>query len=240
MRTPLLTAFFMLGFLLNINAKSFDLSIHISSVYGGKDVKGVSVVGIIEKGNVEIKGITDENGTVYFKGLKAKEIHFTATDPSGIYRARMFKVLRKKSGNVSLDISLRFTEEKEKQLVQSKKKVHNSNSADSLEMASECDTTKISLAEYPGGHQAMFSFIVKNLDYPSKAIEDGVMGKVYVQFVIEKDGSVSNIDVIRGLSPEMDEEAIRIVALMPNWIPQKCDGIPVRTKWMLPFNFSME
>ena len=107
-------------------------------------------------------------------------------------------------------------------------------------MATACDTTKISLAEYPGGLKAMFSFIFKNMDYPSKALEDGVRGKVYVRFVIEKDGSVSNIEVMRGVSPELDEEAIRIVAYMPKWKPQMCDGVPVRTEWMLPFHFAME
>ena len=93
--------------------------------------------------------------------------------------------------------------------------------------------------EYPGGMQAMFGFIQKNVKYPESAKEKGIEGKVYVQFVVEKDGSLSSFKVARGVSDDIDAEAIRVVKAMPKWTPGMQDGKPVRVQFMLPFVFKL-
>ena len=95
------------------------------------------------------------------------------------------------------------------------------------------------MPEYPGGANAMFDFISKNVKYPESAKEAGVEGKVYVQFVVEKDGSLSSFQVIRGVSDELDAEAIRVSKMMPKWTPGMNEGKPVRVQFTLPFNFKL-
>jgi len=74
---------------------------------------------------------------------------------------------------------------------------------------------------FPGGYGAMRRFIAENLVYPEQAIKDTVEGVVYIQFVVEKDGSLSNFSVIRGIGEACDQEAIRIIRMMPKWNPGK-------------------
>ena len=95
------------------------------------------------------------------------------------------------------------------------------------------------MPEFPGGTNAMFDFIRKNVKYPESAKEKGIEGRVYVNFVIDKDGSISDIKVLRGLCKEIDEEAVRVVKAMPKWNPGMQDGEPVRVQYMLPFYFKI-
>ena len=93
------------------------------------------------------------------------------------------------------------------------------------------------MPEYPGGMNAMFEFIQKNVKYPESAKEKGIEGKVYVQFVVEKDGSLSSFNIARGVCEEIDAEAIRVLKMMPKWKPGTENGKPVRVQYMMPFNF---
>jgi TonB family protein len=83
-------------------------------------------------------------------------------------------------------------------------------------------------------------FIMKNLRYPEYALEHDIMGKVYMKFVVEKDGTVSNVQVVRGVSACLDKESIKVVSLFPKWIPGEKDGVPVRSFFMLPINYYVE
>jgi protein TonB len=94
-------------------------------------------------------------------------------------------------------------------------------------------------ASFPGGEEAMAAFIKKNIKYPEMSIQMGDQGKVYVRFVVEKDGSITNISVARGVTPELDKEAIRVVGLMPGWAPGKQRGRPVRTNVVVPIVFKL-
>lgn len=94
-------------------------------------------------------------------------------------------------------------------------------------------------ASFPGGMHAMYSWIASNVIYPAFALEKNIEGKVYVSFVIETDGSPSNIKIVRGVHPTLDVEAIRLVKTMPNWNPGKNNGKPVRVRVNLPINFKL-
>jgi len=83
-------------------------------------------------------------------------------------------------------------------------------------------------------------FLMKNLRYPEYALEHDIMGKVYMKFVVEKDGTISNVQVIRGVSPCLDKESIKVVSLFPKWVPGEKDGVPVRSFFMLPINYDVE
>jgi len=94
------------------------------------------------------------------------------------------------------------------------------------------------MPEYPGGSDAMFKFLYKNAVYPPLAKEKKISGKVFVQFVVEKDGKISNIKVIRGIGGGCDEEAMRVISLMPAWKPGTQNGKPVPVYFTLPIIFS--
>ena len=95
------------------------------------------------------------------------------------------------------------------------------------------------LPEYPGGTAAMFEFIQKNVKYPESAKEKGLEGRVFIQFVVEKDGSLSSFQVLRGVSDDIDAEAIRVLKAMPKWKPGMNNGEPVRVQYTMPFKFQL-
>lgn len=93
---------------------------------------------------------------------------------------------------------------------------------------------------FPGGEAAMMAYIKKNLKYPAFASENGIQGRVVLSFVVEKDGSISNIEVMRSPAEELTQEAIRIVKSMPKWRPGKLKGEKVRVKYVLPITFRLQ
>ena len=96
------------------------------------------------------------------------------------------------------------------------------------------------MPEFPGGEEAIREFVAKNIQYPQKAIDAGAYGRVFVGFVIEPDGSVSNVTLLRGIGFGCDEEAMRVVKMMPKWKPGMQKGEAVRVSYMIPINFKLE
>jgi protein TonB len=93
------------------------------------------------------------------------------------------------------------------------------------------------MPEFPGGNPALLSFLSKSINYPAIASENDISGKVTVNFIVNKDGSVSDVRIIRGVDPALDQEAIRVVYCMPRWNPGKQGGKPVRVSFSVPINF---
>ena len=95
------------------------------------------------------------------------------------------------------------------------------------------------MPEYPGGMQAMIAFLQTNMKYPEDAAKQKVEGRVMVQFIVETDGSISDVHVAKQVFPSLDAEAIRVVQAMPKWTPGKEKGNVVRVKYNLPIVFRM-
>jgi TonB family C-terminal domain len=96
------------------------------------------------------------------------------------------------------------------------------------------------MPSFPGGQTAMMKFLAKNTQYPKEAAEKGIQGTVFVQFIVEKDGSIKEIKVIRGKHPLLDAEAVRVAKLMPKWIPGKQKGKPARVAFTMPVKFVLQ
>ena len=96
------------------------------------------------------------------------------------------------------------------------------------------------MPSFPGGEAKLMEFVGKNIKYPQIARETGIQGRVCVNFVVEPDGSVSNVSVLRGIGGGCDEEAMRVVKSMPKWKPGKQRGKAVRVQYMLPVNFRLQ
>ena len=97
------------------------------------------------------------------------------------------------------------------------------------------------LPEYPGGEEARMKFLKENLIYPQEAKEKKIAGRVFVSFIVETDGSLSNFEVVRGVHPLLDAEALRVAKLMPNnWTSGKQRGKAVRTQFQIPITFTLD
>ncbi|MEN8225218.1 MAG: energy transducer TonB, partial [Bacteroidota bacterium] len=86
----------------------------------------------------------------------------------------------------------------------------------------------------------LYAYLGNNIKYPVMAKESGIQGKVYVTFVVETDGSITDVKVLRGIGGGCDEEAIRVVSTMPKWKPGKQRGKPVRVQYNLPVRFTLQ
>lgn len=90
------------------------------------------------------------------------------------------------------------------------------------------------------GMKSFYTYLSKNLNYPQKAIRNNIEGKVYVQFVVNTDGSLTDLKVLKGISPECNQEAMRVLANAPNWKPGKQRGRAVRVQMSMPIVFSLQ
>lgn len=96
------------------------------------------------------------------------------------------------------------------------------------------------MPSFPGGMSALMKYLADNVKYPVDAQENGLQGRVVVSFVVERDGSITNVQAVRSVYPSLDSEAIRVVEAMPRWKPGKLNGLPVRVKYNVPVTFSFQ
>ncbi len=109
---------------------------------------------------------------------------------------------------------------------------------------SQQDSVSIKLYDagpsFPGGQDSLQKFMSSTVQYPAIERENGISGKVHMQFVVEADGSLTEITVLHSVSGGLDQEAIRAIKMMPHWIPATLNGVPVRTRVNFPVNFALQ
>jgi protein TonB len=104
----------------------------------------------------------------------------------------------------------------------------------------EIFTVVESMPEFPGGTGELYKYLGKSIKYPPLAKESGIQGRVFVNFVVEPNGSISNVKILRGIGGGCDEEAMRVVKSMPSWKPGKQRGKAVRVSYNLPIKFTLQ
>jgi protein TonB len=95
------------------------------------------------------------------------------------------------------------------------------------------------LPVFPGGFQAFYKYLAQNIHYPASAVKDHIQGKVYVTFVVEKDGSLTDMKIMKSVSADIDAEAIRVLNSSPQWNPGSQNGRPVRVQFTVPIDFTL-
>ena len=95
------------------------------------------------------------------------------------------------------------------------------------------------MPQYPGGQIAMLKYLMENIKYPEQAMKKGIQGRVAVSFIVEKDGSISNVRPVHSVNSLLDKEAVRVVKSMPKWSPGKQNGKPVRVRFNVPVMFKL-
>ncbi len=117
----------------------------------------------------------------------------------------------------------------------------HSNLADSTKLLQEKGFTLVEqMPQFPGGEKAMMDFLSRNINYPQRAMENGIQGKVVVQFVVTKNGTIGEVKVIRSIDPDLDKEAIRLCKSLPKFIPGKMNGQPVNVWYTMPITFKLQ
>jgi TonB family protein len=115
----------------------------------------------------------------------------------------------------------------------------------SVEMQSAGDNDKVfdvveEMPQFPGGQAKLLEYLLKSVRYPAEAEKAGLQGRVVVTFVVEKDGSITNVEVRKGIAPSLDAEALRVINAMPNWTSGKQGGKPVCVKYAVPVSFRLQ
>jgi protein TonB len=93
---------------------------------------------------------------------------------------------------------------------------------------------------FPGGEAAMYEYISRKIVYPALARENGITGRVFMNFIVDKDGNIKDVKVLRGIGGGCDEEATRVIKAMPNWKPGKQNGRAVQVSFNVPINFTLK
>ncbi len=96
------------------------------------------------------------------------------------------------------------------------------------------------MPQFPGGEGELLKYISTHIKYPTMAAENNIQGRVVVKFVVQKDGKVGEVVVLRGKDPDLDKEAVRVVKTLPNFIPGKMNGQAVSVWYTLPINFKLQ
>ncbi len=108
------------------------------------------------------------------------------------------------------------------------------------ESAQQIFTVVEEMPKFPGGDAELLQFIAKSIKYPVIAQENGIQGRVICSFVVNRDGSVVDAEIVRGVDPSLDKEALRVIGTMPKWSPGKQRGKPVRVKYTVPITFRLQ
>lgn len=111
---------------------------------------------------------------------------------------------------------------------------------DEEESAQQIFTVVEEMPKFPGGETKLLEFINKGIKYPVIAQENGIQGRVICSFVVNRDGTVVDAEVVRGVDPSLDKEALRVINTMPKWTPGKQRGKPVRVKYTVPITFRLQ
>ena len=96
------------------------------------------------------------------------------------------------------------------------------------------------MPEFPGGQSELVNFMLKSISYPTEAKKKGTQGKVFVRFIVGKDGAISSAEILRAIDPLLDAESLRVVNSMPKWTPGKEKGKDVAVQYVLPINFALK
>ena len=190
-------------------------------------VEGYSAHLIDEKGAIQAKALTDED----LKDIYSKEGLLTlkiAKDTPMKYVGDLKK--RCKELNI---IKLAYGDSEFVHLNLIKEDLSKPSSSADDDVLPVCEVEP----EFPGGSKELMKFIAEKLRYPSECAEKGIEGRVTLSFIVEKDGSITNIEELRSPDPRLTAEAKRVLSLMPNWTPGKQDGEAVRVKYMIPVTF---
>lgn len=229
-------------------AKTFDIEFSVINGYSNNYLDSCKVTIIGDDGEILNSGLTNKNGEFKVENIKSKRVFIIFKDADDNFFENSLTVKNNKSENNFFVIYMYPTEKYESEMFRIEDRIYGpvvkSKDFDSIGDNEKNDQIIDSLAfeaQFPDGVEGLQSFISKNVIYPRESIEMNEQGKVYIEYVVEKDGFLSHVKVLRGATLNLDNEAKRLIRSMPHWIPGKdYSGKEVRTLCKLPINFTLK
>ncbi len=114
------------------------------------------------------------------------------------------------------------------------------NIEESIPIDNEIFTIVEQMPEYPGGNEQLINYLATNINYPQQAKDKGIQGRVFINFIVKKDGSIDSIKVIKGIGEDCDKEAVRVISNMPNWKPGMQRGKAINVSYNIPIKFTLD
>lgn len=240
---------FILIFLLtNFNSeiragKPYDLKIVLINVESNQKISGCEVQLTDENGNFK-KELSNSFGVVFFQDLTEKSYTVSIKSNNPLIEDKKTEFFASKDKMQDLTLYHYPTPLFEKVLIAKEDSIYG-NEKDGIYLSSNkdkpvlCDSLTSKEASFRDSIQDLFKFISREIRYPQESIENGEQGKVYVSFIVEKNGDISHVRVFRGVSQAIDYEAKRVIRAMPKWKPATCNEEPSRTLIKLPINFTL-
>lgn len=223
---------FLITSLLSLSQKSFQVKVIVRSIEG-IPLENISIKTM--NGTSSIGNKTDVNGICYLV-LSQKSFSVTASDESENYATTTSSISLTKAENCWINIEM--VPGAKLNLERLKQDDILYGNADSIGKK-PCSDSNFVEASYPGGNAALMKYIRETIRYPEVSIDRNESGKVYLTFIVETDGKLSHINVERGVSAEIDQEAMRIFIKSTKWVPAVCNGTTVRSRYKIPINFSL-
>ncbi len=242
---------FMLIFattLITINvfaAKTYSLTVRVHSLATHEALEGFSVSTIVENVKTEV-GRTNVNGEIIISSISQKSIDVLVEDPSGKHRKQTLYYYNPKKIDEVKEINLRLNRNQEESFFNEIDLRYIDSSG---VLVNQIPNGKSTLSDkdsidfipaYPvGGVSEFYKFIAMNLEYSQDCIEKNIQGKVYVSFIVQLDGTISNVVVEKGVNPNLDEEACRVIRYFPKWNAAISNGKPIRSLVKTSVNFTL-
>lgn len=231
--------------LVSFAGKTYNVKATFKALATSNMISGLKV-NLEKDGKIVATAYTNAIGVVHFNEISEKDFFLNVIDSTGIYRTQAFfyREPYKRQEDLNVQCFLRFSQAEEVRFFGEREANYELELADRDALTRIEDSMNMLYCpggpNYPGGALSMTSFLSKYVEYPKEAIAQGVSGTVYLKFIVEKDGGITNIEVERGVSKEIDEEAKRILRYMPKWDPALCEGKPMRCRVILPVVFNLE
>lgn len=213
--------------------------------FGKTDNKGLLIRENCRKEfyNISVKkdGFYNKSTSIYSKKAKYAQsliIRMISTDGPNISKAKLAEMEKIRA---SYD---EVIEQEMNALKESLAKIDTTNILPCAEDTNKNKDNRYILSDdenthFPGGAEELQRYIMENIEYPEIAIDFDEQGKIYASFVVEKDGTITNIEIVRGVSESLDAEAFRIIYGMPKWIPAHCNGRIIKSRQYLPIIFAL-
>lgn len=229
---------FILVFFTSIYTFARTIEITVIEGYKSQPYPNCIVKALSNDGKVLQEGKTDAKGRFTFVKLKESNIIIKTFDDSRNYYNEELSFSGKKNQEYTFYIYPTPVFENKILNAEDVKfgKVKTSTSSSEYDVFESMGETE---ATFIGGKSKLMSFIGHSINYPMKAIELNEQGKVFISFVVEKDGSISHVIVEKSPSKILEREAVRVIRAMPNWIPGTIEGKAVRTRCRVPINFTL-
>ena len=226
-------------------AKSYTLTIKVISLYDHSPCEGFKVFTVKNMKKVEV-GFTNSKGEIVIKELKGKYIDVVAEDPENIHRPGTIYLHNSERIDQTEELFLRLNREYEDSYFSAVDAKYENDSSAALNnipsdgtSISNSDSTEFALASPRDGIPEFYKYIHMNKEYPHDCYKKNIQGKVYISFTVQKDGTITNVVVLKGVTKSLDDEAVRIIRYAPKLNPALSKGKPVKAIVKMPVSFTL-